>query len=55
MDINKELKELGFYCKRSRYNYEICKIGSSIVVNTFEFLAQVEDVIKNKKMVRKGF
>ena len=49
MDINKELKELGFYCKRSRYNYEICKIGTTIVSNSFEYLSEVEEIIRRKK------
>lgn len=48
MDINKELKDLGFYCKRSRYNYEICKIGTTIVSNTFQYLFEVEEVIKER-------
>lgn len=54
MNINKELEPLGFYCKRSRYNYEICKIGSTIVVNTFEYLFEVEEIINNRRGVNYG-
>lgn len=48
MNINEEFKKIGFICKRNRYNYEISKIGSSAVVNTFEFLYEVEEVIKER-------
>lgn len=57
MNINKELETFGFWCKRSRYNYEICKLGSTIVVNTFEFPYEIEKAInemKNRRGVNYG-
>lgn len=54
MNINKELRELGFYCKKDRYNYEVYKLGSSIVVNIFEKEYEVEEAIsriKNKNKI----